>query len=145
MMCCVWGPCPLEFWNECVVIFDVIIVGGKNRGGGGEGGGVSVVGLVVNTHTYKTFTRSFTNTHWERAALLLPVVAKLDGGAVEDAAEGDRLNFPVSHGVAEQADARVHGLLGVEAGRTEVTCSHSANLVGMEVDHLRMRKRREWQ
>lgn len=69
-------------------------------------------------------------------ALLLPVVAKLDGGAVVDAAEGDRLNFPVRHRVAEQADARVHGLLGVEARRTEVSCSHSSNLVGMEVDHL---------
>lgn len=71
-----------------------------------------------------------------RDALLLPVVAELDGGAVEDAAEGDWLNFPVRHRVAEQADARVHGLLAVEARRTEVPCSHSGNLVGMEVDHL---------
>jgi len=96
-------------------------------------------GLWSNTHTYKTFTHSFTNTHFlveGRGALLLPVVAELDGGAVEDAAEGDRLNFPVRHRVAEQADARVHGLLGVEARRTEVTCSHSSNLVDMEVDHL---------
>lgn len=37
--------------------------------------------------------------------LLLPVVAQLDGGAVEDAAEGDGLDFPVGHGVAEEADA----------------------------------------
>ena len=71
-----------------------------------------------------------------RDALLLPVVSELDGRAVEDAAEGDWLNFPVRHGVAEKADARVHGLLGVEARRTEVLCSHSGNLVGMEVDHL---------
>jgi len=69
-------------------------------------------------------------------ALLLPVVAELDGGAVEDAAEGDGLDFPVRHGVAEQADAGVHGLLVVEAGRTEVLSSHGRNLVGMEVDHL---------
>lgn len=71
-----------------------------------------------------------------RVALLLPVVAELDGGAVEDATEGDRLNFPVRHRVAEQADARVHGLLVVEVRRTEVACSHSSNLVDMEVDHL---------
>lgn len=69
-------------------------------------------------------------------ALLLPVVAELDGGAVEDTAEGDRLDFPVRHGVAEQANARVHGLLGVVARRTEVPCSHSSNLVDMKVDHL---------
>ena len=100
--------------------------------------GVSVVG--PNTHAYKTFTRSFTNTHFLAEAgghaLLLPVVAELDGGAVKDAAEGDWLNFPVRHGVAEQADAGVHGLLAVEAGRTEVPCSHSRDLVGVEVDHL---------
>ena len=71
-----------------------------------------------------------------RDALLLPVVAELDGGAVEHAAEGDGLDFPVRHRVAEQADARVHRLLVVEARRTEVPCSHSGNLVGMEVDHL---------
>lgn len=70
-------------------------------------------------------------------ALLLPVVSELDGGAVEDAAEGDWLDFPVRHRVAEEADARVHGLLGVEARRAEVFCSHSSNFVGMEVDHLR--------
>lgn len=102
--------------------------------------GVSVVGLRSNTHAYKTFTHSFTNTHFlaegGQDALLLPVVSELDGGTVEDAAEGDWLNFPVRHRVAEQADARVHGLLAVEAGRTEVPCSHSSNLVGMEVDHL---------
>lgn len=71
-----------------------------------------------------------------RGALLLPVVAELDGGAVKDAAEGDWLNLPVRHRVAEQADARVHGLLAVEAWRTEVSCPNSSNLVGMEVDHL---------
>lgn len=90
-----------------------------------------------DTHSCKTFTHSFTNAHflaWD--ALLLPVVAELDGGAVEDAAEGDWLNFPVRHGVAEQADARVHGLLAVEAGRTEVFCPDGSNLVGVEVDHL---------
>ncbi|TNN56239.1 hypothetical protein EYF80_033532 [Liparis tanakae] len=68
--------------------------------------------------------------------LSLSYVAELDGGAVEDAAEGDGLDFPVRHGVAEQADAGVHGLLVVEAGRTEVLSSHGRNLVGMEVDHL---------
>lgn len=91
------------------------------------------------THTYKTFTYSFTNTRPRRGGrepLLLPVVAELDGGAVKDATEGDRLNLPVRHGVAEQADARVHGLLGVEARWAEVLCSHSCNLVGMKVDHL---------
>lgn len=100
---------------------------------------VVVGGGVGHTHTYKTFTYSFTNTLPRRGvqdALLLPVVAKLDGGAVEDAAEGDWLNFPIRHRVAEQTDARIHGLLGVEARRTEVLCSHSSNLVGMEVDHL---------
>lgn len=94
---------------------------------------------VSHTHTQNIHTFIYKHTLSLRSAqdaLLLPVVAELDGGAVEDAAEGDRLNFPVRHRVAEQADARVHGLLGVEARRTEVFCSHSSNLVGMEVDHL---------
>lgn len=70
------------------------------------------------------------------STLLLPVVSQLDSGAVEDAAEGDRLNLPVRDGVAEQADAGVHGLLGVEARRAEVLRPHSGDFVGVEVDHL---------
>lgn len=92
-------------------------------------------------HTLKTFVHSFTNTRFLKAgcldALLLPVVSELNGGAVEDAAEGDGLNFPVRHRIAEQANAGVHGLFGVEVRRTEVLCSHSSNLVGVEIDHLK--------
>lgn len=103
--------------------------------------GVSVVGLWSNALTKTLHTLIYKHTLPRRGAgvggaLLLPVVAELDGGAVEDAAEGDWLDFPVRHGVAEQADARVHGLLGVEARGTEVFCSHSSDLVGVEVDHL---------
>lgn len=97
-------------------------------------------GAAVKHTRLQTFTHSFTNTLFLAEtcgdALLLPVVSELDGGAVEDAAEGDGLDFPVRHGVAEQADARVHGLLAVETWRTEVSGSHGSNLVGMEVDHL---------
>lgn len=101
----------------------------------GAGGGVTrTLTKLSHTHLQNTLPR-----RGVQDALLLPVVAELDGGAVEDAAEGDWLNFPIRHGVAEQADARVHGLLGVEARRTEVLCSHSCNLVGMEVDHLEER------
>lgn len=109
---------------------------------GGRGSEISVVALWPNTHTYKTFTRTFTNTHFLLGGgdpLLLPVVAELDGGAVEDAAEGDWLHLPVWHGVAEQADARVHGLLGVETRGAEVFGSHGSDLVGMEIDHLQRR------
>lgn len=109
--------------------------------GGVWGGGC---GRTRTLTKKKTFTHSFTNTlprggaapGWGQRALLLPVVAELDGGAVEDAAEGDWLNFPVGHGVAEEADAGVHSLLAVEARRTEVACSHGGDLVGVEVDHL---------
>lgn len=94
-------------------------------------GGGGTLTKLSHTHLQNTLPR-----RGVQDALLLPVVAELDGGAVEDAAEGDRLNFPVRHRVAEQANARVHGLLGVEARRTKVLCSHSSNLVGMEVDHL---------
>lgn len=107
----------------------------------GAGGGWR---LRFNTHTYKTLTHSFTNTHSlavggqaaEGTPLLLPVVAELDGGAVEDAAEGDRLHLPVRYGVAEQADAGVHGLLAVESRRTEVFRADGGDLVDVEVDHL---------
>lgn len=69
--------------------------------------------------------------------LLLPVVAQLDGGAVEDAAEGDWLDLPVCHGVAKEADSGVHSLLSVVAWRAEVFRSHSCDLVVMEIDYLR--------
>lgn len=137
----------LSFENERVGLMTLWFVGGRGSVGRGQcwagfGGG----GLWSNTHAYKkkTFTHSFTNTlprggaapGWGQHALLLPVVAELDGGAVEDTAEGDWLNFPVGHGVAEEADAGVHSLLAVEARRTEVACSHGGDLVGVEVDHL---------
>lgn len=70
-------------------------------------------------------------------ALFLPVVAQLNSRTVKDATEGDRLDLPVRHGVTEQTDARIHGLLGVVAGRAEVICSHTGDLVGMKIDHLK--------
>ena len=86
----------------------------------------------------RTHTHSHTRTHtlWYTLRLLLPVVAQLDGGAVEHTAEGDGLDLPVGHMVAEQADAGVHGLLGVVAGGAESFCSHLRNLVAMQIDHL---------
>lgn len=69
-------------------------------------------------------------------ALFLPVVAQLDGGAIEDAAEGDWLDLPVRNGVAEQADAGIHGLLHVEVRGAEILCSDSVDLVVVEIDHL---------
>lgn len=100
--------------------------------------GFSVVGLkhalLQNFHTLIYKHTLPCRGAWDH--LFLPVVAELDGGAVKDAAEGDWLNFPVGHGVAEQADAGVHGLLAVETWRTEVSCSDRSDLVGMEVDHL---------
>lgn len=96
------------------------------------------MGLRDRHTLFKTVTHSFTNTRLlvETRILLLPVVAELDGGTLEDTAEGDWLNFPVRHGVAEQADARVHGLLAVDAWRTEVSSADSGDLVDVEVDHL---------
>jgi len=96
---------------------------------------------VVQTHTLTNLSRAHSQfilslRRGSGDSLLLPVVAELDGRAVKDTAECDGLNLPVRHGVAEQADARVHGLLGVEARGAEVLCSHSGDLVGMEVNHL---------
>lgn len=70
-------------------------------------------------------------------ALFLPVVAQLNSGAVKDTTEGHGLDLPVRHGVAEQTDAGIHGLLGIEAGRAKVFCSHSGYLIGMKIDHLK--------
>lgn len=74
-----------------------------------------------------------------RRALLLPVIAELDGRTLEDTTEGNWLDFPVGHRVAEQADARVHGLLAVDAWRTEVSSANGSDLIDVEVDHLRER------
>lgn len=92
--------------------------------------------VVKHTVTKHSHTHLQTLPRREEDTLLLPVIAKLNGGAVKDTAEGDRLDFPVRHRVAEQTNARVHSLLRVETRGTEVLCSHSSNLVGMEVDHL---------
>lgn len=97
---------------------------------------------LKHAHLQKPLTRSFTNTHslaevgWRGKVLLLPVVAKLDGGALVDAAEGDGLDLPVRYRVAEQADAGVHGLLAVDPWWTEVFRSDGGDLVDVEVDHL---------
>lgn len=99
-----------------------------NCWGGSVAGGQCCGALVKHAYLENFHTIIYKHTlpcGGARDALLLPVVAELDGGAVEDAAEGDGLDFPVRNGVAEQADARVHGLLVVEARRTEVFCSHS--------------------
>lgn len=97
---------------------------------------------LKHAHLQKLFTRSVTNTHSlaevgrQGKLLLLPVVAELDGGALVDAAEGDRLDLPVRYRVAEQADAGVHGLLAVESRGAEVFRPNSGDLVDVEVDHL---------
>lgn len=97
---------------------------------------------LKHAHLQKLFTRSFTNTHslaevgGQPKPLLLPVVAELDGGALEDAAEGDGLDLPVRYRVAEQADAGVHGLLAVEPRGAEVFRPNGGDLVDVEVDHL---------
>ena len=151
MICRVWGPCPLKFWKWARGFDDIVVCGGRGsvgRGqccvGVGRGGRCGRTRTLTKTKNFHTLIYKHTSSwrrgagwgRWGRRALLLPVVAELDGGAVEDAAEGDWLNFPVGHGVAEEADAGVHGLLAVEAGRAEVACSHGGDLVGVEVDHL---------
>lgn len=96
------------------------------------------MGLRDRQALFKTVTHSFTKTRFRvRHALLLPVIAELDGRTLEDTTEGNWLDFPVRHRVAEQADARVHRLLAVDARRTEVLGANSSDLVGVEVDHLR--------
>lgn len=109
----------------------------------GKGGG-GVAAAFQHAHLQNVHTLIYKHTHSlavggqaaEGTPLLLPVVAELDGGAVEDAAEGDRLHLPVRYGVAEQADAGVHGLLAVESRRTEVFRADGGDLVDVEVDHL---------
>lgn len=97
---------------------------------------------LKHAHLQKPFTRSFTNTHSlaefdrQRKPLLLPVVAELNGRALEDAAEGDGLDLPVRYRVAEEADAGVHSLLAIESRWAEVFRPNSGDLVDVEVDHL---------
>lgn len=97
---------------------------------------------LKHTHLQKPFTRSFTNTHsltelgLRGKLLLLPVVAELNGRALEHAAECDGLDLPVRYWVAEQADAGVHSLLAVESWWAEVFCPDGGDLVDVEVDHL---------
>lgn len=67
---------------------------------------------------------------------LLFVVAKLDGQAVGDAAEGGWLHLPVGHRVVEEADAVVVGPLDPEAHRAEVVDAHLGDVVGVQVDDL---------
>lgn len=97
---------------------------------------------LKHAHLQKPFTRSFTNTHsltelsLEGKRLLLPVVAELDGRALEDAAESDGLDLPVRYWIAEKADAGVHSLLAIESWWAEVFRPDGGDLVDVEVDHL---------
>lgn len=70
---------------------------------------------------------------------LLFVVAKLDGQAVGDAAEGGWLYLPVGHWVVEEADAVVVGPFHPKAHRAEIVDAHLGDVVGMKVDHLGQR------
>ena len=65
-----------------------------------------------------------------------PEVAQLHYSAAADTTEGCWLHIPVLEGVSEQTDARVLLLLTTQADRAEVIDAHTADFVGMEVDHL---------
>lgn len=54
-----------------------------------------------------------------------------------DTPEGRGLDFPVLHGVAEEAHTGVAGLLGVVAKRAEVVDANGSNFVVMKIDHLK--------
>lgn len=66
------------------------------------------------------------------------VIPKLDGEPVADTAEGGGLHLPVVDGVAIQADAVVERPLHPKATRAEVIHGHMVDVVGMEIDHLKV-------
>lgn len=53
-----------------------------------------------------------------------------------DTPESRGLDFPVLHGVAEEAHAGIAGLLGVVAKRAKVVDTNGRNLVVVKIDHL---------
>lgn len=80
---------------------------------------------------------------------LFPVVAKLYGQAVENAAESGRLDLPIVDRVAIETDAIVEGPLSSKASGAEVIHINSADAVFMEVDNLKIegreRERTVWE
>lgn len=77
------------------------------------------------------------------ACFLFFVVAKLDGEPVAHAAKCRWLHLPVIDRVREQADAIIECPLHPKSTRTEVIHTHLADVVGMEINHLK--KKAHWQ
>lgn len=53
-----------------------------------------------------------------------------------DTPESRGLDFPVLHGVAEEAHTGIAGLFGVVARRAEVVDTNGSNFVVMKIDYL---------
>ena len=77
------------------------------------------------------------SAHCPLSRKLLLVVAELHGLSVADAAERGRLHLPVAHWVVIETDAVVEGLLHTEGGRAEGIHLHLADVVGVQVHHLK--------
>lgn len=95
--------------------------------------------LPCSAFPFRTFAVLPRDPTQATTRLLLPllfVVAKLDGQAVGDAAEGGWLYLPVGHRVVEEADAVVVGPLDPEAHRAEVVDAHLGDVVGVQVHNL---------
>lgn len=77
------------------------------------------------------------------ACFLFFVVAKLNGEPVAHAAKCRWLHLPVIDRVREQADAIIECPLHPKSTRAEVIHTHLADVVGMEINHLK--KKPQWQ
>lgn len=84
-------------------------------------------------HPFINHPPSFPASAW----FLFFVVAKLNGEPVAHAAKCRWLHLPVIDRVREQADAIIECPLHPKSTRTEVIHTHLADVVGMEINHLK--------